>query len=274
MTAAPEFFSLVNLPQSLLDQAAARIHVFATSFLSNGDFRGSGTFATVHGKKGILTANHVWQDIRARGAFVELVVADGPHRFELPISALNPWVDLRPKESQWGPDFQFLQLPPAHIATIEARKTFVELTEGADAKIKMTADDIGFMYLAGCPAEFVRQSDMDYHGHPVREIRGGFVTTLSKQFQKDGFDYLETTEGEGVAGLPKSYGGVSGAGLWRVILSKRPSAPITDAIIKDFALAGVAFYEFAGPGMPMTLRYHGPETVYSVLNRLVSPNHL
>jgi hypothetical protein len=273
MAAVVENFPFRDIPDAFLREAADLVMPFATAFISNDEHRGSGTFARFHGRPGILTANHVWDDVKNRATNVSLLIANRPHRFEIPISALNPLVDLRTAEPQWGPDVQFLQLPASTVGTIEARKTFVNLTDHADDKLALALSESGFLFLAGFPAEFVKVAETVESAAPFKdiEIHGGFTALLGKEYERGSFDYLETTVEKDMKGLPKSFGGVSGAGLWRITLTKRPGAPVATAKIRNSTLIGIAFYQFAAEGVPKTLRYHGPRTIYSVLNTLIKP---
>lgn len=73
-------------------------------------------------------------------------------------------------------------------------------------------DDHGFFALAGFPAEFTVESESQIGNERIKDIviRGGFSTGLGKAFERGAYDYLETTAGKHVPGLPQSYGGVSG----------------------------------------------------------------
>jgi len=59
---------------------------------------------------------------------------------------------------------------------------------------------------------------------------------------------------------PISFGGMSGAGLWRFSIARLPGAEMKPF---DFQLAGVAFYQLADTDDGIaTVRFHGPRSVY------------
>jgi hypothetical protein len=62
---------------------------------------------------------------------------------------------------------------------------------------------------------------------------------------------------------PKSFGGVSGSGLWRFSLAKSSESEIKPL---DFQFAGVAFYQLPDTDDGIaTVRFHGPRSVYERL---------
>jgi len=261
-----------DLPAALLAEGAELVKLFATAFLVDGRLVGSGTFARVHGRVGILTAGHVWEAIdgmRHRFSEVSLVAASGMHAFSVPIEHLTPHIHLRRESDPWGPDFQFVELPAAKIGDIQARKAFAELTtKSADYRAMALRSD-GFAAVAGFPAAFADENRPSGNGPPVTTIRGGFSSTFNRHFVRGDYDYLETTADQTLPDLPRTYGGVSGAGVWRILIRKPLKAPISEARIENYVLAGVAYYEEPDGPEKMTIRYHGPETVYTVINRLV-----
>ena len=263
-----EKFQVGDLPNDLLEQAARAIEHYATAFIF-GEHVASGTFVRINGRPGILTARHVWlavQRFARAGGDVLLVVARGPHRFVLDVSTVTPRVNLDSEEDKWGPDIEFLEMPPALVSMISARKSFAELTPKYR---EVAVSDFGFGVVGGFPQEYL-ETEPEGHGDILRRIRGGFTTSIERVFKRGNYDYVET-EADYVhaVGLPSSFGGASGAGLWRVVLSKIAGAPTASATIKDFALLGVEFYEWSDRKERMVLRAHGPETLYDLLPQLV-----
>ena len=201
-----EQFILGDVPETLLLEATEIMKVSATAFISEGEHIGSGTFAKIHGRFGILTAGHVWQAVSARANRVGIVVADGPHRFEVETSAFTPLLDLYrdANDPAWGPDLQFLQIPSAHVGTIQARKLFMDLTHDAENKMAIACRDQGFVAMAGFPAEFARKDAERFHGEPVQVIKGGFSAIPGQRIERGEFDYYETVSRQNTPGLPSS----------------------------------------------------------------------
>ena len=268
----PEYFTMASIPDATLKEAANLIKPYATALSWDGRLVGSGTFVRINGRSGILTARHVWDVIdraRAQQPEVNLIVADGPHRFRITVDHLTPWVALSPVSIDLGPDIQFLELPAAVIGRIAARKSFAELTATAGEYRAIALGKDGFGVVAGFPGEFVSQELPADGGDITAVFAGGFVAPIDRHWEEGGYDYMETTALRTLKGIPTSFGGVSGAGLWQMVLKKKAGAPIAEATLGKFALAGVAYLQIPTPPDKMVVRYHGPETIYGLLNKIV-----
>jgi hypothetical protein len=63
-------------------------------------------------------------------------------------------------------------------------------------------------------------------------------------------------------GIPTSYGGFSGGGLWRLLVC---SSPLTGKVDWAYRLKGVMFWEFEPVNNRRVIRCHGQETITSLL---------
>jgi hypothetical protein len=81
--------------------------------------------------------------------------------------------------------------------------------------------------------------------------------------------FCETKGDRHAKGVPSTYGGASGAGVWRVELKKKTGAPISQSRLGRFEFMGVAFYEVFADSDTVFVRHNGPETVYNVLTRVI-----
>jgi hypothetical protein len=86
------------------------------------------------------------------------------------------------------------------------------------------------------------------------------VSILQRKYKRSGYD-LRDLEVSYDSGLPRSYGGMSGGGLWRVYLEKVGK----DVIVKERMLYGVAFYQRFLRGKKGLVVCHGPQSVYGML---------
>jgi hypothetical protein len=262
-----------DLPQELLDEAARTLSVFATALGWPGVHVGGGTFVRINGRAGILTARHVWDDLdtaRDEHPNVNLIIKDGAHSYSLPVQYFTPHVFLNERSKAFGPDIQFLELPQEAVSKIAATKSFAEISANAERWLPLAMADDGFGVELGFPAEHARRVA---HGKSdvLLELRGGYVTKIQNHRRKYDCDYVETVaEQESVAGLPRSYAGVSGSGLWRVPMNKKAGEPIDKATMAgNYVLAGIVFYQEAFSRRKMMIRCHGPETIYKMLPALV-----
>ncbi|MCR6654683.1 MAG: hypothetical protein NVV63_02480 [Opitutus sp.] len=268
----PQRLFLGDLPEELRFEASQRLEPFTTILGWPGELVGSGTFVRVNGRSGILTAAHVWDHLyenREKNREITLLVARGFHSFSVPVNLCTPHLSIERKTDEWGPDIQFIELPPHKASQIAATKSFAEISALADKRFATASSDVGFGCIMGFPAEQSKRTD--YGPDKVAlELRGGFLSGIENETVRGEFDYVETLATPDVTDQPKSFGGVSGAGLWRVTLRLKKGRPIGEAEIDpDFALAGVAFYEEPTPNGGKLIRYHGPRTIYRKLVELV-----
>jgi hypothetical protein len=63
---------------------------------------------------------------------------------------------------------------------------------------------------------------------------------------------------------PRSYGGVSGGGLWRIYFE-----PDGSNTVRERRLVGVAFYEFPDTDSTLRINCHGPRSIYDQLIKSV-----
>lgn len=268
-------FQLGQIPRALLEEAGRCVDPYVTALGWPHQHVGGGTFARINGRPGILTAGHVWDAIdreREQYPLLHLLVARDTHRYTVPVSHLVTHLRLKRHSDDWGPDLQFIEVPPLVAARIAVAKSFVEISARADRWLKVAQQTDGFVFVAGFPAEETVTTPSGDPTEPNVELRGGLITAVDRAVKNGDFDYLETTADYGSAmALPTTFGGVSGAGLWRFFLEQGEdgSDMATARLSSDFALAGVAFYEERSSDSKMTLRYHGPESIFRILPRLV-----
>ena len=75
---------------------------------------------------------------------------------------------------------------------------------------------------------------------------------VSKEYLKDGFDYLEFAVDSGTKHYegPTSFKGFSGGGLWHILADKNP------------VLSGVAFWQSPLDGDKRIVKCHGRKSIY------------
>jgi hypothetical protein len=88
--------------------------------------------------------------------------------------------------------------------------------------------------------------------------------TEPELFERDEFDYIDLRSRRSLEPrTPRSFGGMSGAGLWRFSIARLSISEIKPF---DFQLAGVAFYQLADSEDGIaTVRFHGPRSIYEGL---------
>ena len=164
--------------------------------------------------------------------------------------------------SEWGPDIAFLGLAAPFVSTIEARKSFLNLIQQKESLASCPpAIENGLWAVTGMVGEF---SEARPHpetgtieGHAHGEALFSFV---QQSHERDGYDYFDVGANLELPGVPSSFGGVSGGGLWDVHLSMAKSGTISWDGKRYFR--GVAFWETEKSGSQRIIRCHGSKSVF------------
>jgi hypothetical protein len=281
-----------RLPEAFIEEAyrTIRPHVTALAIDSteNGELLpiGSGTFIQWDNNFGILTADHV-------------VKISGPRRLNTasPVQRLQIVLDDRPSsfgvesryleiislgDQHWpgeGPDLAVIKLPTSsQLGTIQAKKSFWNLTNHREDKLARACDSRGCMAIAGHPGEDMHD-EIPRNGFDQLIISEGLIgiTQRDRYFEiRDievsarpvtTYDYLEVLSIRDEQNrAPRSYEGVSGGSLWQIPIVRRADEDNSKIRPGQITLAGVPFYQFrVGPEGHNRVRGHGPQSIYGRL---------
>jgi hypothetical protein len=222
---------------------------------------GSATLVSTGGRRCILTAEHVWKEVKKRGnslffSLDQTVSASS----DLPICIEDlsyvgaPLYITTPRSEEWGPDLALLAIPDLHADVAKTRKAFYDLDRRrASALSSKALHDTGLWAVIGAPGE---ECELGAEGWEMQTYAVG--STIVSLEERDGFDFLNLRiNRDGRSRLPSKMNGLSGSGLWRCDLSRSPEGKIK---AHGFALEGVAFYE--NREQPGFIRCHGRKSIY------------
>jgi len=223
---------------------------------------GSGTLVELERAHYVLTAAHVWHE--ARGADqIGLVLTDHQSSFMMPRESISVEELWSGKLLEWGPDMALLKLPAPVVPTISAHKSFLNLAlqKGSLASCPPTTES-GLWAVTGMVGEF-----SEVQKHPETRILEGhvhgeaFFSAVQLTHEHDGYDYFDLGADLKLPGVPSSFSGVSGGGLWDVKLSISKSNKDIRWDGKRY-LRGVAFWQSEGSTDRRIIRCHGPKSIY------------
>jgi hypothetical protein len=221
----------------------------------------------MNGASGILTAHHVWAHIEASGDDeVGLQIMNKRHRFFIPFKCLVAIYGMRGRSEAFGPDIVFIKIPEACLGAIEAHKSFYNLDVGTTQRRARARDSYGLCIVTGAPAS--RATTSKEPGSELTIFVLGSILARTRIRWKGEFDYWELKTLSRKNGKPESFGGMSGAGVWKVILEKKRGAKLATAKVLGVYLSGVAYYQSELRGNWRFLRAHGPNTIYRKLRKL------
>lgn len=223
---------------------------------------GSGTLVQINDVHYILTAAHVWHVARDFNKIHFVLTTRTPSAFAIPsehISANELWDD---QASEWGPDLALLKIAPHYASTIMAHKSFLNLSQQKTILAEHPPKtDRGLWAIMGMEGEACA-----VHHHPeirtttANVICQAFLSTINQTHVHQGYDYLDIGAALTLSGVPSSFGGVSGGGLWQIDLSKDKSGIISWNGKRYFR--GVAFWESPSSDGRRVIRTHGPQSIF------------
>jgi hypothetical protein len=87
-----------------------------------------------------------------------------------------------------------------------------------------------------------------------------FDSWTAQACERDGFDYLDVAfDHERRPDLPRSYGGISGSGLWQIPITTSASGSISWT--RSVRLEGVAFFQKPTSAQQDVIRCHGRKSI-------------
>ena len=222
-------------------------------------FVGSGSLVFIGNSHYILTAAHVW-DALQHSPILGITVTDNiNHKFEIPVAAIVPTV-LQPDKlawSEWGPDIALIRIPPEQIGGIEAFQVF----EHPLASPKhLNVECVEVWVAIGAPGELGKFTPT----HADLQISGRFVGP--KPVTHGQYDYFDFEMDSSAPEMPKSWGGMSGGGLWRVLVYHSPE---TGKIDWAQRLWGVIFWQFPLKNGYRIIRSHGQQSIKAVAKSIL-----
>jgi hypothetical protein len=234
--------------------------LFSLSKTENGDvlgLGGSGTLLAHGGAHYILTAAHVWHEVLQHAHYVGITLREVyDHTCFIAVPTIVTFGPDRPSQwTEWGPDIILLRIPDIRVGEIKAFKVFYEV--GAALKSLVTVDRNETYLLVGTPAILGSYTQ----NHASVELMGIWVG-MPETYIRNQWDYCDTQAALRSPSNAKTFGGVSGGGLWRVQIYHSAEA---DRIEAKVVLEGVAFYEIGTEDGKGTVRCHGKQTIERVL---------
>lgn len=249
---------LVEVPAQLLAEMRERVWLHTASIFaverSTPVYKGTATCVAVAKKEYLLTAAHVWRELRG-DRFALSLEAD---RLLIPIqtSLVEPTVLSGTGFGEWGPDLALIRLPDLVARDIRQVKAFYNVDKRRPASEERPQYASGLWAVLGAPEE------QSVFGEKEAVLKISlFASVVASAQMRDGFDYVDLSYfHEDRPDLPRSYGGISGSGLWRLPISRAESGAIHWN--GELHLEGVAFYQKPASAVEGVIRCHGRMSVF------------
>jgi len=225
----------------------------------------SGTLCTFGHKAGIVTARHVWEEARKHET---LIMMTGRGYKLLKTESIAPAVPQStsklPNTDDKIPDLAFLYLDAKQKAEIEGiGKVFYSIDKRINSAYLNVQSSDGYWTIFGNPKALLRAEERTVTSF----VYGTGVKCLA---EIDGWDFLsvdlnipENPE------IPKSFGGVSGGGVWRTMWNcdSDQTRFVVSNLIEECVFVGVCFYETGEDDRQLIA--HGPGSIYERLSRII-----
>ena len=242
------------------DIGSAAVVLFAIHSIPSGkrlELAGSGTLVSSGDAYWILTAAHVWdRKIKAASELGITLRKETDHCFPIDTNAIEPCHFKQQTEGEeWGPDLILLRIPSALVGTIEANKASYHWE--LERPSALNIDRLETFYLLGCPADLGTFSSVY-----AKVAINGFPVNVVAEHRRAQLDYLDVDAFVHDSLNMKSFGGVSGGGLWRVWFFVDPKSREPSWA---WRLEGVAFYQFPIVDNFAIIRCHGPQSIGQVV---------
>ena len=267
-----------ELPASVLDLMSRVVIGFSTPLIKvaleadrrpNAKLIGSGTFVSIEGIRGIITAQHVAQEMD-RTSETEIVLMDHEHRYTIKNQFLTIIQLTKSIVPGNGPDLAFIRLPTTIAAEISSYKSFFNLSSDRGVLLSEPPElHYGFWVAYGSPAEWLKTEASNFRPGETLSLCGYCsIGGLNSLYEKEGYDYYEMElDYTSSDAIPQSLGGFSGGGLWQITLK----GPSLDKLEPDkYFFSGVAFYQSELKDHRRMLRCHGRLSIYnSLFNQVI-----
>jgi hypothetical protein len=257
-----------EIPQDVLEEVCEKLWTYTAPLFAVAGaqplYRGTATCVAASGKYYLLTAAHVWRELRG-DRFALALEADRPL---IPIykDFVEPTVFEPTGPPEWGPDLALIKLPDIDSADIRRVKAFYNLDKRKPEPGEQAGYDKGLWGVIGVPAELSIFGETE----AVLKIRL-FASVVVSACERGGFDYVDLGfYHQGRSDLPQSYGGLSGSGLWQAPITRSDSGVVSRT--GEARLEGVAFYQKFTDENEGVIRCHGRASIYEqALRRAAQP---
>jgi hypothetical protein len=254
------FVQIGAIPIELREEIASHLRKYSVNLIGlrgEDEFRfcGSGTLVRVDDEPFIITAAHCAEALRGCQA-LGLVICEFRHRAMIPVVPDPIIVEAR-VEDTWGPDLAFIPLPASQVGAISARMSFCNLSRAQAAALSGDLDaERGLWAIVGAPAEtsnLTQPSDLEF-------AQTVLWMGVDRTHKRNAWDYIDLGIPVDAPGRLRTYGGMSGGGIWRIDICRSKEGEW--GWLSPPCLEGVVYYETAAENGLVFLRGHGRQSVY------------
>jgi len=258
-----------DLPKELTEGVVRELSAFSIGFARvvetanrpRVDLLGSGTLVTAGRKQAILTAHHVVQ-VLPRVGRLGLLLWSSDHPTTVDCAGLGFLEIARGVDDSVGPDLGAVVLSAPIASAIAAQKSFYNLDNRRDGVLnRPPQDNEGFWIANG----FIDERTTEHRGEGIVSKRFFNLSAAGgaeRQPDVDQFDYYQYPVSiEGREYSPRSFGGMSGGGLWQIPLAREGNGSV---VSRTPLFSGLVFYQVPTTSSECGVRCHGRRSIYEI----------
>jgi hypothetical protein len=261
-----EELPLAELPDSVFEAATRELANFNVGFLRventpqglDAVLLGSGTLVSIGAIRAVLTAHHVVSILPTTGR-LGLILGPTLQQNTVDTQGLTYLKIARGTIDSDGPDLGAIVFAPSIASSIAAQKTFYNLQLRRNQMLSTPPDlHDGFWFVNG----FIDEMTVKERGRDGYELIKGFYNLSGaggpeETTMVDEHDYFAfPVSYDRQSWTPKSFGGMSGGGLWQVPLMRDAEGKIRH---KTPLLSGIVFYQEVTTETSCNIKCHGIE---------------
>ena len=267
------WFKHEDLPEFVFDEVRENIRHYTVGFYRaekgvDPVLLGSGVLVSVRNKRAILTAHHVIQVMKEprEKRTLGLLFADRSEAHAVDPAAIRLLEIARGKRDSDGPDLGAVVLTPhsSILSSINAYKIFFNLDKRREQMLQSPPRlRDGIWAAQGFVGELTKVMPAEGERPPQVKMQAvtafGSNDNIMHRAEYGYTDYFaDPTASRPTSTPPNSWGGMSGGGLWQILLNKRGKQVEHELPL----LSGIMFYELPTAGRIQHIRCHGPKSLY------------
>jgi hypothetical protein len=229
----------------------------------------SGTLIQTGGTHYILTAGHVVAALFEHSCdALGFNISHHTHAFKVQMAALRTSYRWNKSAQGIGPDIGLILLPSELLGEFTARKNFWNIDLNKNEAINRKYSDEFLWAACGAPFQMTNiEENGRGHKRTLSQHMGPWLADKIRRFETGDFDYIDMVfEGTPDPGWPNDFRGLSGGGLWYIILKRNADKSIG---LQHLLLSGLAFYQMQQDPQLSLIRCHAEKSIYIKIHDLI-----
>jgi hypothetical protein len=273
--------SITEIPEDLIRSATEHLWQYTVGFVGvesknkvqSATLLGSGVPVNVNGKHAFLTAAHVI-DVLPRSGRLGLVLSATAEQTTIDISGISYLKIARGDKPEAGPDIAAVMLSSSVASAVASKKTFYNLASRKEQMLNAPPQDREGIWVASGFVEELTQIDPNPAPYETLKAFCHFGTVGgvdSYRVDKPHDYFVFPVSHPPNSSVPHNFGGVSGSGLWHVLLREDKAGVLA---VYQYILQGLTYYQDPYVDGKSALRCHGARSIYSVAYEAICRDEL